>query len=80
MSRVYETPIGRMTVYGQEDADEAPQESARMVLTPDEAAHALGLRRSTLDDYARRGLLPSLKVGRHRRFRRDELQRFLDGL
>ena len=82
MSRTYETRIGTVTIYdGQEDADEAPHgQPSRMAMTPDEAAQALGLRRSTLDDYARRGIVPSVKVGRHRRFLPDELQRFLDAL
>jgi excisionase family DNA binding protein len=37
------------------------------LLTSEQVAEILGLRRSTVDDYARRGLLPSIKLGRHRR-------------
>jgi hypothetical protein len=31
-----------------------------------------------LDDYVRRGLLPSLKLGRHRRFVRTDVVRAID--
>jgi excisionase family DNA binding protein len=32
------------------------------------------MRRSTVEDYGRRGLLPSLKLGRHRRFVRSDVE------
>jgi excisionase family DNA binding protein len=38
------------------------------LMTADQVAELLQMRRSTVEDYARRGLLPSLKLGRHRRF------------
>jgi excisionase family DNA binding protein len=43
-------------------------------LTADHVADLLQMRRSTVDDYARRGLLPSLKLGRHRRFVRSDVE------
>lgn len=43
------------------------------LMTAPEVAVILQLRVSTIEDYARRGVLPSLKVGRHRRFLRSEV-------
>lgn len=44
------------------------------LLTADQVAELLQMRRSTVQDYARRGLLPSLKLGRHRRFVRSDVE------
>ena len=44
------------------------------VMTSAETAEILGLRVSTVEDYARRGLLPSIKLGRHRRFLRSQVE------
>jgi excisionase family DNA binding protein len=49
-------------------------------MTTEEVADLLAMRRSTIDDYARRGLLPSLKLGRHRRFIRTDVIRAIDEL
>ena len=38
------------------------------MMTSAEIAELLRMKRSTVEDYARRGLLPSIKLGRHRRF------------
>ena len=35
------------------------------LLTAEQLAALLRVRKSTVEDYARRGLLPSLKLGRH---------------
>jgi excisionase family DNA binding protein len=43
-------------------------------MTADQVAELLQMRRSTVEDYARRGLLPSLKLGRHRRFVRSDVE------
>ncbi|HMJ35709.1 MAG TPA: helix-turn-helix domain-containing protein [Baekduia sp.] len=43
-------------------------------------ADLLLVRKSTVEDYARRGLLPSLKLGRHRRFIRSDVVEALDGV
>jgi excisionase family DNA binding protein len=50
------------------------------LMTSGEVADLLAMRRSTVDDYARRGLLTSLKLGRHRRFVRTDIVRALDEL
>jgi excisionase family DNA binding protein len=38
------------------------------------------MRLSTVEDYARRGVLPSVKVGRHRRFIRSQVEQALRDL
>ena len=43
------------------------------LLTADEVAELLHVPRSTVSDYARRGVLPSIKLGRHRRFVRSDV-------
>ncbi len=43
------------------------------LLTTDEVAELLHIPRSTVADYARRGVLPSIKLGRHRRFVRSDV-------
>lgn len=50
------------------------------LLTTEQLAGLLQLPRSTIEDYARRGLLPSLKLGRHRRFIRSDVLDALDEL
>lgn len=41
--------------------------------TAKQLAALLRVRKLTAEDYARRGLLPSLKLGRHRRFMRSDV-------
>jgi excisionase family DNA binding protein len=44
------------------------------LLTADEVADLLQLRPSTVKDYARRGIIPSFKLGRFRRFVRADVE------
>lgn len=44
------------------------------LMTAEQMAGILQMRVSTVEGYARRGLLPSVKVGRHRRFVRSEVE------
>lgn len=55
-------------------------DAAGELLTAEQLADLLQMRRSTIEDYARRGLLPSLKLGRHRRFIRSDVLDALDEL
>ena len=55
-------------------ADPAPESILSQLLTARQLAAALQMRCSTVEDYARRGLLPSVKLGRHRRFVRTEVE------
>jgi len=58
------------------DLAEPNRESVlEQLMTAPQVAAVLHLRPSTVEDYARRGLLPSIKLGRHRRFVRSELER-----
>jgi excisionase family DNA binding protein len=50
------------------------------LLTVAEAAAILQLRESTLRDYARRGVVPAVKIGRHLRFIEADLDAWLDRL
>ena len=43
------------------------------LLTAEEVAELLHIPRSTVSDYARRGVLPSIKLGRHVRFVRSDV-------
>lgn len=48
------------------------------LLSTPEAARLLTLRESTLRDYARRGLVPSVRIGRHLRFVEADLIDYLE--
>ncbi len=48
--------------------------TAAEIMTADEVAEMLRLRPSTVHDYARRGLLPSIRLGRSRRFVRVDVE------
>lgn len=50
------------------------------LLTSQHVASLLQLRPSTVEDYARRGVLPSLKLGRHRRFLRSQVEQTITEL
>jgi excisionase family DNA binding protein len=50
------------------------------LLTADQLAALLLVRKSTVEDYARRGVIPSLKLGRHRRFVRSDVVQAIDEL
>jgi excisionase family DNA binding protein len=49
-------------------------------MTAREVAAVLRMKVSTIEDYARRGVLPSIKVGRHRRFVRSQLEQAVGAL
>jgi excisionase family DNA binding protein len=50
------------------------------LMTADQVAELLQMKRTTIEDYARRGLLPSIKLGRHRRFVRSDVETALERL
>jgi len=50
------------------------------LLSADEVAELLHIPRSTVSDYARRGVLPSIKLGRHVRFVRSDVADAIEGL
>ncbi len=49
-------------------------------MTAEQVAALLLLPASTVKDYARRGVLPSIKLGKHRRFVRSQVQGAIDAL
>jgi excisionase family DNA binding protein len=60
--------------------DEAGKSLLDQLLTARQVAQILQMRVSTIEGYARRGLLPSVKVGRHRRFIQSEVERAIAAL
>ena len=50
----------------------------KLLLTPQEAAHALGINRSTLYQLIMRQEIPSLKIGRRRYIPYAVLQMFIE--
>lgn len=50
------------------------------LLTSQQVAELLAMRRSTVEDYARRGLIPSIKLGRHRRYLRADIEAAINEL
>jgi excisionase family DNA binding protein len=56
-------------------SDDATKSLLDELMTAREIAGILQMRVSTVEGYARRGLLPSVKVGRHRRFIKSEVER-----
>ena len=50
------------------------------LMTAAQLAELLQMKRTTIEDYARRGLLPSIKLGRHRRFVRSDVEAALERL
>jgi excisionase family DNA binding protein len=60
--------------------DQPAASSLDELMTSQQLADLLLVRKSTVEDYARRGLLPSLKLGRHRRFVRSDVIDAVDEL
>lgn len=48
------------------------------ILDIEQVARIFAMKESTVGDYARRGLIPSFKIGRHRRFRRSEIEAWIN--
>ena len=53
---------------------------SRRLMTAEEAAEMLALRLSTLMDYSRRQIVPSIRIGRHVRFVEADLLDYIDAL
>jgi excisionase family DNA binding protein len=50
----------------------------RQLLKAEQVAVLFGLPKSTVFDYARRGVLPCVRIGRRVRFRPQDIERFMD--
>jgi excisionase family DNA binding protein len=59
---------------------QAPSIALEELMTAEQVAALLMLPVSTVKDYARRGVLPSIKLGKHRRFVRSHMEATIDGL
>jgi excisionase family DNA binding protein len=83
---VDEVVVGFMTseldasLRDDERGDDAARSLLDELMTSRQVAALLHMRLSTVEAYARRGLLPSVKVGRHRRFVRSQVERALTAL
>jgi excisionase family DNA binding protein len=62
------------------DSEDVGRSLLDELLTASQVAALLQMRLSTVESYARRGLLPSVKVGRHRRFVRSQVEQALSAL
>ncbi len=64
------------------DREAGPATGATLneLMTADQVAELLLMPASTVKDYARRDTLPSIKLGKHRRFVRSQVQATLDAL
>jgi excisionase family DNA binding protein len=70
---------GRTPTAPDDGASESPDLLGE-ILTSEQVAQLLAMRRSTVEDYARRGVLPSIKLGRHRRYLRSDVETLIRGL
>jgi len=72
------------TAPGQVDATSLvngiPSIHSSLLLRPDEAAAVLAIGRSTLYELVDSGDVPSVRIGRSRRFRRSDLVSFVNNL
>jgi len=50
------------------------------ILTAQQLAEMLRMQRSTIEDYGRRGVIPSIKLGRHRRYIRSDVVGLIERL
>ena len=64
--------------YAPRTADSAMQTDEDQILTIEELANYLKVSKSTLYKLVQEGKVPGQKVGRHWRFRRETIDRWLD--
>jgi excisionase family DNA binding protein len=57
--------------------DEARTSSSGPLLTADEVAGLLGVSKEWVWDQSRRGLIPTITLGRFRRYRKEAVERWL---
>lgn len=50
------------------------------IMTAQQVADLLRMQQSTVEDYGRRGVIPSIKLGRHRRYIRSDVIALIERL
>ena len=70
----------RTSANGHEAMMDAAPSASPELMTAEQVAWLLLLPRSTVEAYARSGVLPSIKIGKHRRFVRDDVADFIEAL
>ena len=58
-------------------SEQIPEILREPLLDARQASALLGIPRSSIYDYAKRGVLPHVKIGRHLKFIRSDLERAL---
>lgn len=76
---VHEAHELRAASGAQQESTSAPDLLGE-ILTAQQVAEMLSMRRSTIEDYGRRGVIPSIKVGRHRRYIRSDVVALIERL
>jgi excisionase family DNA binding protein len=72
--------LGRDEGTGQTGRPGGRSPSLEELMTADQVARLLLMPTSTVRDYARRGVLPSIKLGKHRRFVRSHVEGAIEAL
>ena len=49
-------------------------------MTKEDVAACLGIRVSTVDTYARQGVIPSIQINKHRRYVAKDIDAYIDSL
>ncbi len=65
---------------GDAPASERVPDVLGEILTAQQLAEMLRMQRSTIEDYGRRGVIPSIKLGRHRRYIRSDVVALIEQL
>ena len=65
---------------GEEPGPAGVPDVLREILTAQQLAEMLRMQRSTIEDYGRRGVIPSIKLGRHRRYIRSDVVALIEQL
>jgi len=70
-----ESPIGLTS-----DIPLSSPSEVQRVMTKEDVAACLGIRVSTVDTYARQGVIPSIQINKHRRYVAKDIDAYIDSL
>jgi excisionase family DNA binding protein len=74
---------GQMTrkdKHGDRAGEDEPVRAANSLLTAEEVGRLLGVPRSWVYEQSRRGRIPTVALGRYRRYRRESIERWIEQL